>query len=153
MLYSHNQLYIHIYIQKHIQHNKDERTQIFRKIYSSLNWKGCVWEVCRKLNKDCNILTPPQFVWLSQPFFPVLLGCSTGGPASAGTWFSFQHLLSNWSELHVTGLYNNLAPTYFLRASQFALNSTRRQSRSPSDIFDRMHLLFTQVYFLFSQLG
>ena len=29
------------------------------------------------------------------------------------------------------GLYNNLTPTYFLRASQFALNSTPRQSRSP----------------------
>ena len=28
-------------------------------------------------NKDCNILTP-QLFWLSQPFFPVLLGCSTG---------------------------------------------------------------------------
>ena len=48
-----------------------------------------------------------------------------------------------------TGLYNNLTSTYFLRASQFALNSTPRQSRSPPDIFDRMHLLFTQVHFIF----
>ena len=51
------------------------------------------------------------------------------------------------------GLYNNLTPTYFLWASQFALNSTPRQSRSTPDIFDRMHLLFTQVHFLFWQLG
>ena len=29
---------------KYIQHNKDERTQFFRKIYLSLYWKGCVWE-------------------------------------------------------------------------------------------------------------
>ena len=34
---------IHIYMQKHIQHNKDERTQFFRKIYLSLYSKGlCV---------------------------------------------------------------------------------------------------------------
>ena len=37
-----------------------------------------------------------------------------------------------------SGLYNNLTSTYFLRASQFALNSTPRQSRSPPDIFDRI---------------
>ena len=49
------------------------------------------------------------------------------------------------------GLYNNLTPTYFLRASQFALNSARRQSRSPPDIFDRLHLLFTQVHFFFDR--
>ena len=45
-------------------------------------------------NKDCNILTPKLF-WLSLSFFPVLLGCSTGSPASPRTWFSFQHFLSN----------------------------------------------------------
>ena len=44
MLYSHEQLYIHICMQKHIQHNKDERTQFFRKIYLSLYWKGGVWD-------------------------------------------------------------------------------------------------------------
>ena len=47
------------------------------------------------------------------------------------------------------GLYNNLTSTNFLRASQFTLNSTRLQSRLSPDIFDRMHLLFTQVRFLF----
>ena len=40
VLYSHNQLYIHICTKKHIQHNKDERTQFFRKIYLSLYLKG-----------------------------------------------------------------------------------------------------------------
>ena len=48
---------------------------------------------------------------------PGLLNWGHGGPASARTWFSFQHLLSNWSELPVAWLYNNLSPTYFLRAS------------------------------------
>ena len=78
VLYSHNQLYIHICMQKHIQHNKDERTQFFRKIYLSLYWKGCVWEVSWRQNKDYSILTP-QLLRLEQCVFFVLLGCSTGG--------------------------------------------------------------------------
>ena len=106
-------------------------------------------------NKDCNILTP-QLFWLSSPFFPILLGCST-----RGQWV--QPLLGHDSHSSIfsptdlnflsPGLYNNLMPTYFLRASQFALNSTPWQSRSPPDIFNRMHLLFTQVHFFFWQLG
>ena len=69
--------------------------------------------------QNCNILTPTLLA------IAAFLGLLNRGP---GTWFSFQHLLSNWSELPVM-LYNNLTSTYFLRASQFTLNSTRRQSR------------------------
>ena len=67
---------IHICMLKHIQHNNDERTQFFRKIYLWLYWKGCVWEVSRRPNKDCNILTPNSsgyhslsfsFSWVPQP--------------------------------------------------------------------------------------
>ena len=51
--------------------------------------------------QNCNILTPPTLLatagFLS--YSPGLLSRGPGGPASAGTWFSFQHLLSNWSEL------------------------------------------------------
>ena len=93
--------------------------------------------------QNCNILTPTLLA------IAAFLGLLNRGP---GTWFSFQHLLSNWSELPVM-LYNNLTSTYFLRASQFTLNSTRRQSRLSPEIFDRIHLLFTQVHFLFWQLG
>ena len=106
-------------------------------------------------NKDCNILSP-QLFWLSHPFFPVLMGWSTGGLGA-------QHMLGHGSHSSIfsptdqnflsPGLYNNLKFTYFQRASQFALSSTPRQSRSPPDIFDRMHLLFTQVHFLFWLLG
>ena len=39
-----NYTYTYACMQKHIQHNKDERTQFFRKIYHSLYWNGCVWE-------------------------------------------------------------------------------------------------------------
>ena len=35
---------------------------------------------------------------------PGLLNRGPGGPASAGTWFSFQHLFSNSSELPVAGV-------------------------------------------------
>ena len=90
----------------------------------------CVRGSCRP-NKDCNILTPELF-WLSQPFFPILLGCSTGGLGA-------QPLLEHGSRSSIfsptdlnflsPGLYNNLTLTYFRRASQFALNSTPRQSR------------------------
>ena len=81
---------------------------------------------------------------------PGLLNRGPGGPASAETWFSFQ-----WTDLNLLSpvLYNNLTSTYFRRASQFALNSTPRQSRSPPDIFDRMHLLFTQVHISFDSLA
>ena len=136
------------------KHNDDK---IKTRGYSSLEKytshfirKGCVWEVSWRLNKDCNILTPPQLFWLSQPFFLVLLGCSTKsmgaqpllGHGSHSNIFS----PTNWPSCR-TGLNNNLSPTYFLRASQFTLNSTRRQSRLSPDIFDRMHLLFIQVHF------
>ena len=111
--------------------------------------KGCVWEVSWRPNKDCNILTPELF-WLQQHFFPVILCCSTGGLGAQPLLGHGSHS-SNFSPTDLNflspGLYNNLTATYFLRASQFTLNSTRRQSRLSPDIFDRMHLLFTQVHF------
>ena len=137
----------------HIQHNNDERTQFFRKIYLSFYWKGCVWEGVADWTKTATYW-PPLFC-ISPPFCPVLLGCLIGGLRA-------QPLLGHGSHSSIfsptdlnflsAGLYNNLTSTY-LRASWFALNSTLRQSRSPPDIFDRMHLLFTQVHFFFWQLG
>ena len=88
---------------EHIQHNNDERTQFFRKIYLLLYLKGLCVKGSWTQNKDCNILAPELF-WLPQPLFPGLLNRGPGGPASAGTWFSFQHLLSNCSGLPVAGV-------------------------------------------------
>ena len=152
----------------------DARRNIFNTIktsgHSSLEkytshfiWKGSkglrkVLSVRGELEteQNCNILTPPQLFWLQQHFFPVLLGCSTGcleaqpmlGHGSHSSIFSPTDL-----NFLSPGLYINLTSTYFLRASQFALNSTLRQSRLSPDIFDRMHLLFTLVHFFFWQLG
>ena len=110
-----------------------------------------MWEVSWRPNKDCNILTPPQLFWLSQPFFPVLLGCSTGGPTSAGTWFSFQHLLSNW--LWISCRRGNIIiwcpPTSCERHNSHLIQPLDSQGRPWfPDIFDRMHLLFTRAFLL-----
>ena len=109
-----------------------------------------------RLNKDCNILTPPIFLaitaFLSRS--PGLLNREPGGPASLLRAGSHSSILSP-TDLNFLSpeLFYNLTLTYFLRASQFALNSTPWQSKLPLDIFDRMHLLFTQVHFFFWQLG
>ena len=104
-------------MQKHIQHYKDELTQFFRKIYLLVYWKDCVWGSWRP-NKDCNILTLPTLLALAAFLSRSheLLNRGPGDLASAGTWLSFQHFLSNWSELPVH-IYNNLTSIYFLRAS------------------------------------
>ena len=74
--HDHEQLYIHICMQKHIQHNKDERTQFFRKIYLSLYWKGCVWEGVGDRTKTATYWPPNSssyhslsfpFSWAAQP--------------------------------------------------------------------------------------
>ena len=127
------------------------------KYTSHFIWKGyervIVWEVSWRLNKGCNILTPTLLAiaaFLSRS--PGLLNQGPGGPASAGTWFSLlelehwlQTLISNWLTCCRTRV---IFDTHLLLvASQFALNSTRRQSRLSPDIFDQMHLLFTQMHF------
>ena len=78
---------------------------------------------------------------------------------SAGCWRSLPHLISNWSGLQTnwlpvfTELYNSSTPTFFLCASHL-------HSLNPSTVkviilifLDWMHLLFTEVHFLFWQPG
>ena len=95
-------------MQKHIQHNKDERTQFFRKIYLSLYSKGfervakgiiCErwigdWKELQHIYPHPTLLAITAFLSRS----PGLLNRWLWGPASARTWFSFQHLVSNWSD-------------------------------------------------------
>ena len=64
---------------------------------------------------------------------------------SAGCWLSLPHLVSNWLNFLCTELYNSLRPP-----SSYGCH--KLHSFNPStvkDILDRMHLLFTQVHFLF----
>ena len=94
-----------------------------------------VWEVSWRPNRTATYW-PPLF-WLSQSFFPVLLGCSTGGPEA-------QSLLGHGSHSSIfpptdlnfltPGLYNNLTSTYFLRPSQFRTQFNPSTVKVASDL-------------------
>ena len=107
--------------------------------------------------QNCNILTPTLMA------ITVFLSCS---PGLLNRRPGAQPLLGHVSHSNIfsptdlnflsPGLYNNLTSTYSMRASLFRtqFNPINSQGRPWSpDIFDRMHLLFTQVHFFFWQLG
>ena len=126
-------------------------TQFFRKIYLSHFirngtkglWKGYVWEVSWKLNKDCNILTPSSsgynstsfsFSHASQP--AALRAQPLLGPVShssnCNNWL--QTLISNKLKLPV-------APGYIIIWCPPVF--------SEHHICTQFNPLFTQVHFLF----
>ena len=61
----------HTSLEKYTSHT------LFERVAKGLR-KGCVWGVSWKLNRQQHI--DPQFLWLQQHFFLILLGCSTGDP-------------------------------------------------------------------------
>ena len=85
----------------------------------------------------------------------VLLGCSTGGlrAPSAGCWFSLPHLYSNWltSCLHPGYIIVRHPPSSCERHKSHSVQPVHGQGYILI-FFYRMHLLFTQVHFLFWQL-
>ena len=118
--------------------------------------------------QNCNILTPTLMAitaflsrspWLLNqgPAGPRLSGtwssfqlllsncnCSIGGleAPSAGCWFSLPHLITNWLELPV----HRLMLLFYIHSIQ-PVDS----QGYPLDTFNRVHLLFTLVHFLFWQ--
>ena len=90
-------------MQKHIQHNKDEQTQFFRKIYFSIYSKGFerhyMWEVSWRLNRTATYW-PSNTSGYSSISFPF-----SWAAQPRAWWLSFQHLLSNRSELPVAPAY------------------------------------------------
>ena len=87
---------------------------------------------------------------------PGLLKRGPGGPASLGhvphsSIFSVTGLISNWLNFLCTELYNSSSPTFFL--TQIAFIQPDNGHGYILIFLDRMHLLFTQVHFLFWQLG
>ena len=108
-------------------------TQVFRKIYLSLYLKGfervtkgfTMWEVSWRLKRTATYWPPLLlaitsvsflFSWVAQP--------GSWGPSLSGTCSSFQHLLSNWSDLQLIWTscrrgYIIIWRPLFLRASQF----------------------------------
>ena len=81
------------------------------------------------------------------------MGCSTGGLGthSAGCWFSLPHLISNYLNFLCTELYNSSTSTFFLWVSQIAFIQPAHGQGYILIFLDQMHLLFTQVHFLFWQ--
>ena len=131
LLYSPNQLYT--YMCGNIFNPIKTSGHFFRKIYLSLYWKGCVWEGIGEWTKTATYWPPNSsgyhriafsFSWASQPGAWGLSLCWDMVLIPASSSPTDLNFLS-------PGLYNNLTSTYFLRASQFALNLTPRQSRSP----------------------
>ena len=74
-------------------------------------------------------------------------------PLLSGCWFSLPHLLSNWLNFLCTELNNTSTSTFFLWASQIALIQPVHDQGYILIFLDRVHLLFTQVHFLFWQPG
>ena len=156
MLYSHEQLYIHICMPKHIQHYKDERTEFFRKIYLSLYWKGCVWEGVGDRTELQHIDLHSSgyhslsfsFYWAAHPWAwgPSLFWDMVLIPASS--------LQLIWTSCRRGYIIICRPPTSCERHNSDSVQPLDSQGRPWSpDIFDWMHLLFTLVYFIFWQLG
>ena len=131
-------------MQKHIQHNKDEWTQFFIKnipltLFERVR-KGYeryyLWEVSWRVNRTATYWPPPTLLPTA-----AFLSCSPGLLDRRPGGLGAQLLLGHGSHSSIfsptdlnflsPGLYNNLTSTYFWGASQFALNSTLRQSRMP----------------------
>ena len=85
------------------------------------------------------------FYWAAQP--------GVWEPSLSGCWCSLPHLIFNWLNFLYTELYNGSTPTFFLWASQIALIQPIHGQGYILIFLDRMHLLFTQVHFLFWQPG
>ena len=173
-------LYIHIYMQKHIQYNKDEEDTSLEKYTSHFSWKGSKgllkvflcerwvgdWTELQHIDPHSYGHSNVSFIfsWAAQP------GCR--GPACLGHYphssiFSPTYLKSNcsiggpedplcWVLVLSTASYLQLTrtscgPIYIIVLCP--LNSTCRQSRYSLVTFERMHLLFTQVTLLFWQPG
>ena len=142
-------------MQKHIQHNKDERRHFFRKIYLSLYWKGCVWEGVGERTKTATYW-PPNSSGYHSLSFPFSWDAQPGawGPSyllRAGSHSSIRNAdFKLWTPTNL----NFLSPGLYhcFTSTQFNPTTVKAIPWSP-DIFDWMHMLFTQVHFFFWQLG
>ena len=102
MLYSHHhdQLYKHICMRNHINDTIMTRsdTILLEKYATHFIWKGCVWEGVGD-RTELQHIDPHSYG--HQRFFPVLLGCSTGGPGPSSLLGA---VLSTASFLHLSDL-------------------------------------------------
>ena len=158
VLYSHDydQQYKHIHLHMHAEHNDTMKTSdsLLEKYTSHFIWKGCVWEGVGDRTElqyiDPHSIghnrVPFPFSWVAQP--------GAWGAHSDGFLYRI---------LSPTGLVARLtdflfSPSYIIVQPPFFLWASQLHSFNPSTVkviilifLDRMHLLFTQVHFLFWQ--
>ena len=147
LLYSHEH-YTYTYACRTQQHNKDERHSSLEKYTSHFIWKGSkgllkvlLWEGLGNRTELKHI--DPHSYGHNSVSFPI------SWAHSAGCWFSLPHLISNRLNFLWTEIYNSSTPTFFLWVSQIALIQPVHGQGYILIFLDRMHLLFTQVHFLF----
>ena len=145
-------IHAHIYIQKHndaittsghsplekyTSHFIRKGSKVWRKVLLCERWVGD-WTERQHIDPHSSGYHSLSFLfsWATQP----------GAWAPSLCW---DMVLIPASSLQLTQTF--CAPSYIIVLRP--LNSNRRQSRLSPDILDRMHLLFTQVHFLFWLLG
>ena len=141
--------------------NKDERHSSLEKYTSHFIWKGSKGLLkvllCERWVGDGTELQhidPHSYGHNSVSFlFSWVVQPGAWGPSLSGTCSLFQHLLSNW-------LTSCLHPGYIIVRCPPSCGCHKSHSIQPVHgqgyiliFLDRMHLLFTQVHFLFWQLG
>ena len=113
-----------------------------------------------RLNRTATYWTP--LYWPLQHFFPVLLGCSTGGLGAQSLWVlvfsTATYLQLVWSPTDwISGALSYIIvqqPLSSCGRHNFALiQPVDGQGYNILIFLDLMHLLFTQVHFLFWQYG
>ena len=156
LLYSHNQLYIHICIcmQKHNDAMKTSRHSSLEKYTSHFIWKGSKgllkvllcerwvgdWTELQHIDPHSYGHNSVAFLG-AQPFWDIVLIPASSlqlylliwgmRAPSSGCWFSLPHLISNWLE----------PPVYQVTLLFYAHSIQPVDSQGyPLDIFDRMHL-------------
>ena len=138
-------------------------------LFSKGLWKGCVWEVSWRRRETATYWPQvPLTIAALLPHSAGLLNRGSEGPSPLSGAGSHYGILSptgtrtrtvtatrtptNWLQLTQTvcgtWLYNCLTSTCFLWASQLHRIQPVHRSRWYPNIFDRMHLLFTQVHLL-----
>ena len=127
LLYSHEQLYVHIYMQKHhntIKTSGHSSLEKYTSHFIERVRKGYEGYYCVRgelgTEQNCNILTPTLIaITAFLSCSPGLLNYGLGAPPLLGH-ASHSSIFSPIDLNFLSpGLYNNLTPTYFLRASQF----------------------------------
>ena len=158
-------------MQKHIQHNKDERRHSSLEKYTShFIWNGCVWEGVGDWTELQHIdlhsyghnSVSSSFSWAALGHGPHSSIFSPTATAQSGAWGppllgagSLSRILSPTDSNFLSpGLYDNLTPTLFPASVTISHSIQPLDSQGYILIFlDRMQLLFTQVHFLFWLLG